>query len=294
MNWDDVRFFLALARQKTLRGASKSLNVDQATVGRRIAAFESALSSRLFIRTPRAFMLSEFGEQVMAEASAMESAMQAMSRKAACGDSIPAGNVRIASTDTLATVFVIPAIQRLREQYPDITVTLLTGIGLSDISYRSVDIAIRGARPDSEELIVKRLATIDMGLYASQRYFDRLGEPQQESGLTDHQLVMFPADMVPRHRQNLCGFAVNSQQVVLECNTQQLMQSAIKRGIGIGLLSTFLANCDPQLIPVFPEKRDPVDIWLVLHPDLQKVARIRAVITALEQCFAEETRLKEI
>ncbi len=294
MNWDDVRFFLALARQKTLRGASKSLNVDQATVGRRIAAFESALSCRLFIRTPRAFMLSEFGEQVMAEASAMESAMQAMSRKAACGDSIPAGNVRIASTDTLATVFVIPAIQRLREQYPDITVTLLTGIGFSDISYRSVDIAIRGARPDSEELIVKRLATIDMGLYASQRYFDRLGEPQQESGLTDHQLVMFPADMVPRHRQNLCGFAVNSQQVVLECNTQLLMQSAIKRGIGIGLLSTFLANCDPQLIPVFPEKRDPVDIWLVLHPDLQKVARIRAVITALEQCFAEETRLKEI
>ncbi|MFV9671002.1 LysR family transcriptional regulator [Pantoea graminicola] len=294
MNWDDVRFFLALARQKTLRGASKSLNVDQATVGRRIAAFESALSSRLFIRTPRAFTLSEFGEQVMAEASAMESAMQAMSRKAACSDSIPAGNVRIASTDTLATMFVIPAIQRLREQYPDITVTLLTGIGFSDISYRSADIAIRGARPDSEELIVKRLATIAMGLYASQRYFERLGEPQQESGLTGHQLVMFPADMVPRHRQNLCGFAVNSQQVVLECNTQLLMQSAIKRGIGIGLLSTFLADCDPQLIPVFPEKRDPVDIWLVLHPDLQKVARIRAVITALEQCFAEETRARDI
>jgi DNA-binding transcriptional LysR family regulator len=74
MNWDDVRFFLALARQKTLRGASKSLNVDQATVGRRIAAFESALGSRLFIRTPRAFTLSEFGDQVMTEATAMESA----------------------------------------------------------------------------------------------------------------------------------------------------------------------------------------------------------------------------
>ncbi|UZH01535.1 LysR family transcriptional regulator [Pantoea anthophila] len=293
MNWDDVRFFLALARQKTLRGASKSLNVDQATVGRRIAAFESALGSRLFIRTPRAFTLSEFGDQVMTEATAMESAMQAMSRKAACGDNTLAGNVRIASTDTLATVFVMPAIQRLREQYPDITVTLLTGIGFSDISYRGADIAIRGARPDSEELIVKRLATIEMGLYASQRYLDRFGDPNHEHGLSGHQLVMFPADKVPRHRQNLCGFTVNSQQVVLECNTQLLMQSAIKRGMGIGLLSTFLANSDPELIPVLPEKRDPVDIWLVLHPDLQKVARIRAVITALEHCFAEEIRARD-
>ncbi|BBL32108.1 LysR family transcriptional regulator [Pantoea ananatis] len=286
MNWDDVRFFLALARHKTLRGASKSLNVDQATVGRRIAAFESALGSRLFIRTPRAFTLSEFGEQVMAEASAMESAMQVMRRKAACGDNLPAGNVRIATTDTLASAFVMPAIERLREHYPDITVTLLTGLEFADISYRSADIAIRGARPDSEELIVKRLATIQMGLYASQRYFDRLSEPNEDSGLIDHQLVMFPAELVPRHRQNLCGFAVNSQQVVLECNTQLLMEAAIKRGIGIGLLSTFLAERDPQLIPLFPDKRDPVDIWLVLHPDLQKVARIRAVIMALEQCFA--------
>lgn len=286
MNWDDVRFFLALARHKTLRGASKSLNVDQATVGRRIAAFESALGSRLFIRTPRAFTLSEFGEQVMAEASAMESAMQVMRRKAACGDNLPAGNVRIATTDTLASAFVMPAIERLREHYPDITVTLLTGLEFADISYRSADIAIRGARPDSEELIVKRLATIEMGLYASQRYFDRLGEPKEDSGLTDHQLVMFPAELVARHRQNLCGFAVNSQQVVLECNTQLLMEAAIKRGIGIGLLSTFLAERDPQLIPIFPDKRDPVDIWLVLHPDLQKVARIRAVIMALEQSFA--------
>ncbi len=270
MNWDDVRFFLALARHKTLRGASKSLNVDQATVGRRIAAFESALGSRLFIRTPRAFTLSEFGEQVMAEASAMESAMQVMRRKAACGDNLPAGNVRIATTDTLASAFVMPAIERLREHYPDITVTLLTGLEFADISYRSADIAIRGARPDSEELIVKRLATIQMGLYASQRYFDRLSEPNEDSGLIDHQLVMFPAELVPRHRQNLCGFAVNSQQVVLECNTQLLMEAAIKRGIGIGLLSTFLAERDPQLIPIFPDKRDPVDIWLVLHPDLQR------------------------
>jgi len=223
---------------------------------------------------------------VMAEASAMESAMQVMRRKAACGDNLPAGNVRIATTDTLASAFVMPAIERLREDYPDITVTLLTGLEFADISYRSADIAIRGARPDSEELIVKRLATIQMGLYVSQRYFDRLGEPNEDSGLTDHQLVMFPAELVPRHRQNLCGFAVNSQQVVLECNTQLLMEAAIKRGIGIGLLSTFLAERDPQLIPLFPDKRDPVDIWLVLHPDLQKVARIRAVITALEQCFA--------
>ncbi|MFI8416861.1 LysR family transcriptional regulator [Serratia sp. NPDC078593] len=285
MNWDDARFFLAVARCGTLRKAAQELHVDQATVGRRLAAFEEVLGSKLFIRTPKAFSLSPLGEEMLADVINMENAVQAIGRKATSGDESLCGNVRIATTDTMAETFVIPALRKLRDQYPLITVTLLTAVNISDISYRGADLAIRGARPDSDELIIKRLATIEMGLYATQEYLDKHGEPVKGEHLRGHDLLMFPRELVPRHWQSFCGETLNNPNVVLQCNSQLLLRSATRNGLGIGLLSSFLADNDPDLVRIFPDRQDWVDIWLVLHPDLQRAARVRAVVTALEEAF---------
>ena len=102
---------------------------------------------------------------MLADVMNMENSVQAIGRKATSGDDSLCGNVRIATTDTMAEAFVIPALKALREQYPLITVTMLTAVNISDISYRGADLAIRGARPESDELIIKRMATIEMGLY---------------------------------------------------------------------------------------------------------------------------------
>lgn len=285
MNWDDARFFLAVARCGTLRKAAQELHVDQATVGRRISAFEQALSSKLFIRTPKSFSLSPLGEAMLAEVLAMENAVQAIARKACSGDQSLTGEVRIATTDTLAEAFVIPALKRLREKYPHITITLLTALNISDISYRGADLAIRGARPESDELVIKRLATIEMGLYATQGYLDQHGTPSKGDHLRGHKLLMFPRELVPRHWDNFGGEPLNEPNVVLQCNSQLLLRSATRNGLGIGLLSCFLADSDPDLVRIFPENQDWVDIWLVLHPDLQHTARIRAVVQELEASF---------
>ncbi|MBU3892068.1 LysR family transcriptional regulator [Serratia rhizosphaerae] len=285
MNWDDARFFLAVARCGTLRKAANELHVDQATVGRRISAFEESLGSKLFIRTPKAFSLSPLGEEMLADVMNMENAVQAIARKATSGDESLCGNVRIATTDTLAEAFVIPALQRLREQHPQITVTLLTAVNISDISYRGADLAIRGARPESDELIIKRLATIEMGLYATQHYLDVHGMPVKGEHLRGHNLLMFPRELVPRHWSSFCGETLIDPNVVLQCNSQLLLRSATRNGLGIGLLSSFLADNDPELVRILPENQDWVDIWLVLHPDLQRAARVRAVVQALETSF---------
>lgn len=285
INWDDARFFLAVARCGTLRKAANQLHVDQATVGRRLSAFEDALGSKLFIRTPKSFALSPLGEQMLADVMKMENAVQAINRKAASGDESLCGNVRIATTDTLAEAFVMPALQDLRERYPAITVTLLTAVNIADISYHGADLAIRGARPDDDELIIKRLATIEMGLYASPHYLARRGMPLRGEQLRGHDLLMFPRDLVPRHWNNFCGEALHEPNVVLQCNSQLLLRSATRSGLGIGLLSAFLADKDPELVRLLPENKDWVDIWLVLHPDLQRAARVRAVVQALETSF---------
>ncbi|HEJ9094521.1 TPA: LysR family transcriptional regulator [Serratia odorifera] len=285
MNWDDARFFLAVARCGTLRKAAHELHVDQATVGRRIAAFEEALGSKLFIRTPKSFSLSPLGEEMLADVMNMENAVQAIGRKATSGDDSLCGNVRIATTDTMAEAFVIPALRYLRERHPQITVTLLTAVNISDISYRGADLAIRGARPDSDELIIKRMATIEMGLYATQDYLDKHGVPLKGDHLRGHDLLMFPRELVPRHWNDFCGETLINPNVVLQCNSQLLLRSATRNGLGIGLLSSFLADEDPDLVRIFPDSKDWVDIWLVLHPDLQRAARVRAVVSALEEAF---------
>ncbi len=285
MNWDDARFFLAVARCGTLRKAAHELHVDQATVGRRIAAFEETLGSKLFIRTPKSFSLSPLGEEMLADVINMENAVQAIGRKATSGDESLCGNVRIATTDTMAEAFVIPALKQLREKHPRITVTLLTAVNISDISYRGADLAIRGARPESDELIIKRLATIEMGLYATQDYLDKHGAPDKGEHLRGHDLLMFPRELVPRHWNNFCGETLLDPNVVLQCNSQLLLRSATRNGLGIGLLSSFLADKDPDLVRIFPENKDWVDIWLVLHPDLQRAARVRAVVQELEASF---------
>lgn len=289
MNWDDARFFLALARCGTLRKAASQLLVDQATVGRRITALEEALGSKLFIRTPKRFSLSSLGEALLPEVITMENAMQSVRRKASNGDDSMSGHVSIATTDSMAEFFVIPALKKLRVQYPDINVTLLTSINISDISYRSADIAIRGARPEEETLIIKRLATIEMGLYATEEYIHKKGFPVKGTQFQGHDLLMHPKELVPRHWDNFCGEHLAHPNVVLQSNSQMLLRSAACQSLGIGLLSSFIADKDPKLVRIFPENRDWVDIWLVLHPDLQRSAKVRAVITALEYEFSNNS-----
>ncbi len=291
MNWDDARFFLAVARCGTLRKAANQLQVDQATVGRRLTALENSLGSKLFIRTPKSFSLSPLGESMLADVMKMENAVQAIARKAAGGDESLCGNVRIATTDTLAEAFVIPALQDLRQRYPAITVTLLTALNIADIAYHGADLAIRGARPDNDELIIKRLATIEMGLYASPHYLAQRGMPVKGEQLRGHDLLMFPRELVPRHWSNFCGETLYEPNVVLQCNSQLLLRSATRSGLGIGLLSAFLADKDPELVRLLPENKDWVDIWLVLHPDLQRAARVRAVVQALEESFTPDSAL---
>ncbi|MGK4475272.1 LysR family transcriptional regulator [Aeromonas molluscorum] len=283
INWDDARFFLALARRGSLRGAGLDLRVDQATVGRRVAAFEQSLNAKLFIRTPRHYRLSPLGEELLPQAEAMERAMQTMDRTASLGEL--EGEVRIATTDTLAQGFVLPAFSLLRERHPGIRLTLQTAVNVSDIANQEADLAIRSLRPERDELVVKRLATIKMGLYASRDYLMRRGTPRCGADLQRHDLLLFPRELVARHWLSLCGEPLDEPNVVLQSNAQLVLMAAARQGLGIALLSTFLAEDEPGLVRILPGQHDPIDIWLVLHPDVQKTGRMRAVVDALEEVF---------
>ena len=210
INWDDARFFLALARRGSLRRAGLELGVDQATVGRRVGLFEQQLGAKLFIRTPRHYRLSPLGDTLQPQAQAMAQAALAMDRAASLGEL--EGEICIATTDTLAQGFVLPAFSLLRQRHPGIRLKLLTAVSVSDIPNQEADLAIRSLRPEQGDLVVKRPATIKMGLYASPDYLARRGTPHSGQALHQHDLLLFPRELVGRHWRDFAATLRNGAE----------------------------------------------------------------------------------
>ena len=158
--WDDVRFFLAVARAGSLSGAARVLGVGHVTVGRRIALFEERLGVTLLNRTPDGFTVTSAGDAILRQCMAMENAALDLERTAAGRDSLVAGSVRVTTTEALAYQVVAPAIATLRQAHPGLQVDLVVGVRSLDIARRDADLAVRFARPSAPDLICRKLGEV--------------------------------------------------------------------------------------------------------------------------------------
>lgn len=286
IHWDNARFFLAVARAGTLRGAAARLSVDQATVGRRIAALEAALSARLFLRTPSLYVLTSAGEALVAPAEAMEQAALAMERRVAGMDEALSGTIRVATTDSLGKKFVVPAIAKLRRAHPGIDIVCVTSVDIANLTRREADLAIRTVRPDSPELVVRRLAQLEMGIYASRAYVAARGTPREGEAFEGHDLVMYQQPVVPSMWDALCGEPTNRGRVAFQTASTMMLFEATIAGLGLAGLPCFRADDEPELVRVMPHRREHFEVWLVAHLDLYKTARMQALIEVVAEAFA--------
>lgn len=286
LNWDNARYFLAVARAGTLRGAAARLQVDQATVGRRIAALETALGSRLFLRTPALYVLTPAGEALQAPAEAMEQAALQIERRVAGLDDQLSGTIRLATTDSLAKRFIIPAIARVRLAHPGIDIVCVTSPQIANLTRREADLAVRTLRPDSPDLIVRRLAQLDAGIYASRAYVAARGEPREGEAFEGHDLVMYQQPVVPSMWDSLCGEPTTRGRVVFQTASTMMLFEAAIAGIGVTELPCFRADHEPELVRVMPQRVERFDAWLVAHADLYKTARMQVLIAAIAEEFA--------
>ncbi|WP_369988723.1 LysR family transcriptional regulator [Pseudomonas xanthosomatis] len=286
MNWDDTRVFLALCRQQTLRGAARSLGVDQATVGRRLAALEGALNATLFLRSSNGYALTGAGEVAMRAALEMEAAAAGLQRQILGLDDRLNGVVRVTSTDSFAMDFIIPAIAVLRSEHPGIEVQLQASTQMLNLSKREADIAVRTHKPDNPELVVRRLARWHSGLFATADYLQRHGSPTPGTAFAGHDLVLYQPYLDRGKEVTLAGEAITHGRIAMTCTSGLLVRRALANGVGLGELPLPLGERD-GLRQVWPQQpRQPYDIWLVTHQDVRHTARVRAVIEAIAKVFA--------
>lgn len=284
-SWDDIRFFLAIHRAGSLSAAAGPLKVTQPTCGRRLAALESSLGVQLFDRTPEGLRVTAAGAALVDAATAMEQSARELAFRAATTGRDLEGVVRIGSTELFASAFLVGALAELRERYPRIAFDLVLSNKEADLMRREVDLAFRfrphGLRPAPDALVAQKLSDEPLALFGVDAYVDRRGTPRDPSDLTGHDVVVYTD---PHPASQWCAAAYRNATIVLTTASMQIAAAAMASGLGIGVLPYRAARLFPQLRALSPVIARST-AWLVVHPELRKVPRVRAVVDALAAMF---------
>jgi DNA-binding transcriptional LysR family regulator len=289
--WDDVRFFLAVARTGSLSSAARSLSVGHVTVGRRIALLEKRLGVTLLSRTPNGFATTSTGQAILRQCAAMENAALDLERVAAGRDSLVTGSVRVTTTEALAHQVLAPAIAGLRHTHRDLQIDLVVGVRSLDIARRNADLAVRFARPAAPQLVCRKLGEVGFSLYASPGYLAKLGVPKRGQGLGGFDLITFtgaPAATSPF----FMGESLEGARVAARCDNPLIQLKTAGNGVGIAELACFLGDPSTDVVRVWPQEPPALrTAWLIVHQDLRRSARIRVISAAISDVFRRQRKV---
>lgn len=283
MNWDDLRYFLAVARQKTLSAAGKTLGVDGTTVGRRVVRLEESLGSSLFEITANGHLLTARGEELMRHAEDAERAIIGASDTLTGDQSRFSGTVRLSLSEGFASCVLAPKLRDFSELHPEISLEIVTTNGFLSPSKREADIAVMLARPSRGPLIAQKLSDYGLGLYAAKRFVRAIGKPTTPDDLHLFPLIGYIPDFIYADELRYLS-EIDPGLMPQTCSTSINMQRAMcAEGLGLAILPYFMARQDPSLLHILPDEiAIRRSFWIVVHRDLRHVGRIKAVIDWLK------------
>jgi DNA-binding transcriptional LysR family regulator len=286
LDWEDVRYFVRLARHGTLSAAARALRVNHATVARRIASLETLVGRTLFDRRARGYVPTAEGKAILDEANAMDEAALSVLRRLDAGTEL-SGLVRLAVGRVLAEHFLINRLRAFHERYPAIDLEVIGGSRVVSLAKREADVAVRSGAPKDNELVARRVATIAFGLYVSAAYQDKLKAGQTPAFIGFDEDSDFIAEAKWMAQQ------FGKQRFSFRSNSQTTQAAAARADYGVALLPRYIvATQEPDLVEVSLRKRLPErDVWLLIRRDLAKTPCVRAVADFLIEVFQRERRL---
>lgn len=289
LSWDDLRFVLALAEAGSLAKAARRLGVDHTTVGRRITAAETALGARLFTHAPTGYTLTPDGERLLGPIRSVEDAVLAVERAAASGLGGLDGPVRITSPETFGVAYLAPRLAAFGRSHPGLTLELAPSGEVLDLGRREADVAVRFFRSRPQSLVVRRVAEVGYGLYASPDYL--AAHPVDgPDDLANHRLLAPPTSPTATDARWLAGLSRGARPAFVSDLTLALIGAAHAHA-GVAVLPRYLGDPDPGLTHL-PMPDAPVDVvWLTVHQDLKDTPRVRVVLDFLAAAMKDDRAL---
>lgn len=293
LRWDDARTFLAIARTGTLSGAASRLGTGLATVSRQIERLETALGLTLFTRHQNGYRLTDDGEALLERAETLELAAEAFSEGSAAQADV-AGRVRLATAETLASHFIIPALPSLMMLYPDLTLELVTEAQTVNLHRRDADLAIRMVKPESGNINMRRLGTLGFGLYGSRAYVETRSSGPDDMRLDDDRFIAWRDAYSHLSAAQWIERTLRGRAPVLATTTLTAQLHAAMAGLGLAVLPHFLAR-RRDLICLQDDLGINQEIWMAVHSDLAQSRRVRVVIDFLvELIHASQAELAPV
>lgn len=283
-NWDDLRIVLSVARTDSFAGAARRLGVNESTVARRLQQAENRLGAQLFYRNNGKLVPTDAGQVLVAHAEAIELQAQSAQSRISGLDQKAAGTVRITAVPLLANRILAPALGPLLAAHRDLQVELVADPRDFNLSKREADIALRFARPQSDMRAVSwRIATLDYALYAAVGVDpDALPFIGYEDSMRDLPQGRWLATEIARKGQSDPAVRVNDGETLLNC---------IAAGLGKSLLPVVIGNRDHFLARV-PASTKIIsrELWLMVHPDLRELVRVKTTIAWIKDVIATALR----
>lgn len=296
LDWDDLRFVLALRRAGSLGAAARLLKVEQSTASRRLSSLEAALAAQLVARTPEGVALNETGLLVAALAEGIETGIDDLTRRIGGEDRRPEGIVRLATTESVAR-FLLPGLVPLREEHPKIQVQLVVGSAAMDLIRREADLAVRLFREKNPSLVTRKIGELGWSLYASPAYVERtgltLGDDIALGSLAGQPVIGYSGP--PARSPGAVWLAEHTrpEDVVLSGESVPSVLNAVKAGLGISALPCFAVHGDDSLVRLTPSVIARGEAFLVIPPDHRETVRVRLVMDAVTALFERERSMLE-
>jgi DNA-binding transcriptional LysR family regulator len=292
LDWDLIRYFLAVARSGSTLTASRELGQSQPTVARRIAALERSIGAALFDRRQAGYRLTERGRALLAEAEAVETAAFRFAETAGAQERRIAGTVRFTTFDMFANLGLGATLQAFGERYPDIRVEVIVTDKVLDLGAGEADVALRGGpRPTEARLVARKVAETEWTAYCSRSYAAAHGRPASLAELDGHVLIAGDGNLerVPALRW-LLEHAPHSP-VRYRSNTVQHLAASVKAGLGISMLPVAFFPRDDDLLPLLPPPPElRSEGWLVTHERIRHEPHIRALTDFFAEFIRKRTR----
>lgn len=292
LDWNDIKYLLAVARSGSTLGAGRTLKVSQTTVARRLSALEEALGLVLVERRQAGYALTPAGEALVAQAEAVEAAASSFAETAGAQSREASGTVCLTAQELYAVTILPPMLRDLHDAHPNLRIELDTADLPRDLGAGEADVALRGGHlPLDSSLVGRRIAPDPWTLYCSRDYAAAHARPRSAADLRGHPIIGGGGDKVwPLYRAWLRRHRLE-EAVTIHHSSGTGLLAAVRAGAGLAVLPSFLADRDPDLVRCLdPIANDGAELWLLTHERLRHTPRVRAVMDFLGARLAQLAR----